>query len=73
LAAHPDAIVSRVGRSAVSPDALAVLRSAMSQALDGVFLAGFVIALLALAAAFLVPAGPAPALAARSEPAAGRR
>lgn len=73
LAAHPDAIVSRIGRSAVSPEALAALRSAMSHALDGVFVAGLVIALLALGSAFLVPAGSGRALAAGREPAAGRR
>ncbi len=73
LAAHPDVIVSRVGRSMVAPEALAALRSAMGQALDGVFAAGLVIALLALASAFLVPAGPARAVAGRREPAPGPR
>jgi EmrB/QacA subfamily drug resistance transporter len=73
LAAHPDVIVGRIGRSTVSPEALAAVRGALDHALDGVFAAGLVIALVALASAFLVPPGQARELAANREPAPGSR
>jgi EmrB/QacA subfamily drug resistance transporter len=57
LAAHPDAIVHPVLRSTLPPAVLAVFSEALAHALHAVFLVGFAIACLALASAFLVPAG----------------
>jgi MFS family permease len=57
LAAHPDAIVHPVLRSTLPPAVLAVFSEALAHALHAVFLVGLAIACLALASAFLVPAG----------------
>ncbi len=73
LAAHPDLIVSPVSRAALSADVLAHMRLAMAHAVGGVFVVGLVVALVALASAFLVPAGHARDLAVSQEPAAPSR
>jgi EmrB/QacA subfamily drug resistance transporter len=69
LVAHPDLIVSPLTREALSPAVLAHIRLALASALHGVFVVGLVVALLALASAFLVPSGRARDLA-RAEEAA---
>jgi EmrB/QacA subfamily drug resistance transporter len=69
VAAHPDVIVSPLTRETLGPEVLAYMRLAMSDALGGVFAAGLVITLAALASAFLVPAGRAREVAATREPA----
>jgi hypothetical protein len=57
LVAHPDAIVHPALRPSLPPAVLAVFSEALAHALHAVFLVGFAIACLALASAFLVPAG----------------
>jgi len=73
VAAQPDLLVGPLGRGALGGEALAHLRGALAHALDGVFVTGLGLALLALASAFLVPAGSARDLAAAREPAAPSR
>lgn len=63
LAAHPDAVVHPVLRQALPAPVLRVFSQALANALHAVFLVGFGIAALALASAFLVPAGRAQDLA----------
>jgi EmrB/QacA subfamily drug resistance transporter len=64
LVRNPDLIVNPVTRVAIPPDLLVFIRAGMAEALSGVFVVGFVVSLLALASAFLVPAGQAQDLAA---------
>ncbi len=73
LAAHPDLIVNPVSRATLSADVLAHMRVAMAHAVGGVFVVGLVMAIAALASAFLVPAGQARDLAVSQEPAAPSR
>lgn len=63
LIAHPDAIVHPVLRQALPPLVLQAFSQGLANALHAVFQVGFVIAALALASAFLVPAGRAQDLA----------
>lgn len=63
LIAHPDAVVHPVLRLHLPPAVLAAFSQALANALHAVFLVGFGIACLALASAFLVPAGRAQDLA----------
>jgi EmrB/QacA subfamily drug resistance transporter len=63
LVRYPDLIVNPMTRSAIPPDLLAFIRGGMAEALSGVFVVGLVVSLLALASAFLVPAGQAQDLA----------
>jgi predicted MFS family arabinose efflux permease len=63
LVAHPDAIVHPVLRQALPPLVLQAFSQGLANALHTVFQVGFVIASLALASAFLVPAGRAQDLA----------
>jgi len=65
LIAHPDAVVDPVRRLALPPAVLAAFSRALAAALHAVFQVGFAIACLALASAFLVPAGRAQDLALR--------
>ena len=67
--AHPDLIVNPITRVALGADVLAQMRPAMAHAVGGVFVVGLVVAVAALASAFLVPAGQAHELAAAQEPA----
>jgi hypothetical protein len=69
LAGHPDFIVNPLTRGAVASSLVAPLRLALAQALHEVFVVGLVVSLLALGAAFLVPAGRARDLASAQEPA----
>lgn len=66
IASNPDSIVSEATRAALSPEALAWLRTALGDALHGVFLTGTGIAVLALIAALAFPKGSAEDLAPRS-------
>ncbi|HET8579126.1 MAG TPA: MDR family MFS transporter [Methylomirabilota bacterium] len=68
LVAHPDLIVNPVTRAALSAEALAHMRVAMAHAVGAVFVVGLVMAVAALASAFLVPAGQARDLAVSQEP-----
>ncbi len=61
--AHPDAVVHPALRLTLPPPVLAAFSQALANALHAVFLVGFGIACLALASAFLVPAGRAQDLA----------
>jgi EmrB/QacA subfamily drug resistance transporter len=75
LIRHPDLIVNPLTRAGIPPELLVFIRGGMADALSGVFVVGLVVSLLALASAFLVPAGQAQNLAAAaaeapSEPAA---
>jgi EmrB/QacA subfamily drug resistance transporter len=63
LVAHPDAVVHPATRLTLPPAILAAFSQALANALHAVFLVGFAIACLALASAFLVPAGRAQDLA----------
>jgi EmrB/QacA subfamily drug resistance transporter len=63
LIAHPDAVVNPALRATLPAPVLAAFGQALSGALHAVFLVGLGIACLALAAAFLVPAGRAQDLA----------
>ncbi len=73
LAAHPDLIVNPLTRGDLSSAVLAQMRPAMAHAIGGVFVVGLVVAVAALASAFLVPAGQARDLAATREPTAPSR
>ena len=70
VVAHPDLIVNPVTRAGLGADVLAQLRPAMAHAVGSVFVVGLVVAVAALASAFLVPAGQARDLAVAQEPAA---
>jgi EmrB/QacA subfamily drug resistance transporter len=67
LIAHPDAIMHPGLRSALPAAVLQAFSQGLANALHAVFLVGLTIALLALGAAFLVPAGRAQDLALREE------
>jgi len=67
LIAHPDAIVHPGLRLTLPPLALQAFSQGLANALHAVFLVGFGIASLALASAFLVPAGRAQDLALQQE------
>jgi predicted MFS family arabinose efflux permease len=73
IAAHPDLVVNPFTRATLDGAVLAEMRTVMAHAVGGVFVVGLVIAVLALASAFLVPAGQARDLAAGREPAAPSR
>jgi EmrB/QacA subfamily drug resistance transporter len=68
VVAHPDQIVNPVTRAALGADVLDQMRPAMANAVGSVFLVGLVVALAALASAFLVPAGQASELAVAQDP-----
>src|SRR5439155_1017131 len=70
VAAHPDLIVNPLTRAGLGADVLDLMRPAMAHAVGSVFVVGLVVALLALASAFLVPAGQASELAVAQEPVA---
>jgi hypothetical protein len=70
VVAHPDQIVNPVTRAGLGADVLDLMRPAMAHAVGSVFVVGLVVALLALASAFLVPAGQASELAVAQEPVA---
>jgi hypothetical protein len=63
LAANPDAIVSETTRTALTPEALGWLRTALAGSLESVFLVGAGIAVLAFLLSLAFPAGSAEALA----------
>jgi hypothetical protein len=67
--AHPDLIVNPLTRGDLGAEVLAQLRPAMAHAIGSVFVVGLVVAVAALASAFLVPPGQARDLAAAQEPA----
>jgi EmrB/QacA subfamily drug resistance transporter len=69
LSARPDLLVNPLVRGTIAGEPVALLRTALAHALDAVFMAGLVLALLALASAFLVPGGVARDLAEAREPA----
>jgi EmrB/QacA subfamily drug resistance transporter len=69
VAAHPDLIVNPLTRAGVSAEVLATLRPAMAHAVGSVFVVGLIVAIAALASAFLVPPGQARDLAVAQEPA----
>lgn len=68
--AHPDLVVNPLTRAGLGADLLAQVRPAMAHAVGSVFVVGLVIAVAALASAFLVPRGQARDLAVAQEPAA---
>jgi EmrB/QacA subfamily drug resistance transporter len=70
VVAHPDLIVNPLTRGGLGAEVLAQLRPAMAHAIGSVFVVGLVVAVAALASAFLVPPGQARELAAAQEPAA---
>jgi EmrB/QacA subfamily drug resistance transporter len=70
VAAHPDLIVNPLTRGGLGAEVLAQLRPAMAHAVGSVFVVGLVVAVAALASAFLVPPGQARDLAVAQEPAA---
>ena len=70
VVAHPDLIVNPVTRAGLGADVLGQMRPAMAHAVGSVFVVGLVVAVVALASAFLVPAGQARDLAVAQEPAA---
>lgn len=70
VAAHPDLIVNPLTRGGLGAEVLAQLRPAMAHAVGSVFAVGLVVAVAALASAFLVPPGHARDLAVAQEPAA---
>ena len=70
VVAHPDLIVNPLTRAGLGADLLAQVRPAMAHAVGSVFVVGLVIAVAALASAFLVPPGQARDLAVAQEPAA---
>ena len=57
LIAHPDAVIHPALRATLPAPVLAAFSQALANALHAVFVVGFVIACLALASAFMVPAG----------------
>jgi predicted MFS family arabinose efflux permease len=69
LAAHPDVVLSPLRRQGVDPSVLEPIRVALAHAVGQVFVVGLFVAVLALASAFLVPAGQARELAVAREPA----
>ncbi|MBI4608387.1 MAG: MFS transporter [Candidatus Rokubacteria bacterium] len=69
LVSQPDLIVSPLTRGLLDTAILASVRLALARALHDVFVVGLVVALVALASAFLVPTGRARDLAAAREPA----
>ncbi|MBI4240484.1 MAG: MFS transporter [Candidatus Rokubacteria bacterium] len=73
LASRPELIVNPLTRGALAPALVAPVRLALAQALHGVFVVGLVVSLMALGAAFLVPAGRARDLASAREPASSSR
>jgi EmrB/QacA subfamily drug resistance transporter len=73
LAARPDLLVDPLARGTLGPDVLNHMRPVLAHAMGSVFVVGLVVAVLALASALLVPAGPARDLAAAGEPAASPR
>lgn len=73
LAAHPDLLVNPITRGTLGGDVLGAMRPALAHAVGAVFVVGLVIAVAALASAFLVPAGQARDLAVHQEPAAPSR
>jgi predicted MFS family arabinose efflux permease len=70
VVAHPDLVVNPLTRGGLGAEVLAQLRPSMAHAIGSVFVVGLVVALAALASAFLVPPGQARDLAAAQEPAA---
>jgi hypothetical protein len=70
VVAHPDLIVNPVTRAGLGADVLGQMQPAMAHAVGSVFVVGLVVAVAALASAFLVPAGRARDLAVAQEPAA---
>jgi len=68
VVAHPDLIVNPVTRAGLGADVLGQMRPAMAHAVGSVFVVGLVVAVAALASAFLVPAGQARELAVAQEP-----
>jgi len=70
VVAHPDLIVNPLTRASLGIDVLGQMRPAMAHAVGSVFVVGLVVAVAALASAFLVPAGQARDLAVAQEPAA---
>ncbi len=70
VVAHPDQIVNPVTRAGLGADVLDQMRPALAHAVGSVFVVGLVVAVAALASAFLVPAGQARELAIAQEPAA---
>jgi len=69
VVAHPDLIVNPLTRAGLGADILGQMRPAMAHAVGSVFVVGLVVAVVALASAFLVPAGQARDLAVAQEPA----
>jgi hypothetical protein len=65
LMAHPDAVIHPALRATLPAPVLAAFSQALANALHAVFVVGFGIACLALASAFMVPAGRAQDLALR--------
>jgi MFS family permease len=57
LARNPDSIVNEATRRALSPDAIAWLRGALADSLQGVFLTGMIIAAVAVVLSLAFPAG----------------
>ena len=70
---HPDQIINPITRAGLGADVLGQMRPAMAHAVGSVFVVGLVVALVALASAFLVPAGHARDLAVAQEPASPSR
>jgi len=70
VVAHPDLVVNPLTRGGLGAGVLAQLRPPLAHAIGSVFVVGLVVALAALASAFLVPPGQARDLAAAQEPAA---
>jgi len=73
VVAHPDLVVNPATRGALGAEVLGASRLAMADAVGSVFMVGLAICLMALASAFLVPAGQASDLAAAQEPAPSSR
>jgi hypothetical protein len=59
LRQHPDALIDPLQRMHLPHDVLLILQEALADALHRVFVVGLIVAVLALAAAFLVPKGKA--------------
>jgi len=59
IAHHPDAIINPVTRAELAPSVLNQLQGMLGEVLQDVFLVAFIASVLALGAAFLVPAGSA--------------
>lgn len=70
---HPEVLLQPAVRAGLPPSLLVGLRGALSQALHGVFLVGFGIALLVLASTFLLPEGLARDHALSEGPAVSKR